>query len=144
VIEEGTSLTGQERRCATRRPARVAGRTAALLSLVLLAGCDRPDYLGELTSERDRLDDRIECRIGSARQFERFCTYERGRSEDGPTLTLRKPDGGFRRLLVADDGRGVVSADGAEPAEVTIVGEGRIEVEIGGDTFRLPATVGSR
>ena len=137
-------MTGQGRRCAARRPARTAGRAAALLSLVLLAGCDRPDYLGELTSDRDRLDDRIECRIGSARQFERFCTYERGRSEGGPTLTLRKPDGGFRRLLVADDGRGVVAADGAEPAVVTIIGEGRIEVEIGGDTFRLPATVANR
>ena len=138
------SLTGRDGRYAAQQPARVAGRIATLLSLALFGGCDRPDYLGELTSERDRLDDRIECRIGSARQFERFCTYERGRSADGPTLTLRKPDGGFRRLLVADDGRGVVAADGAEPAEVTIVGEGRIEVEIGGDTFRLPATVGNR
>jgi hypothetical protein len=125
-------------------PSRTRYRAASLLVPLLLGGCDRPDYLGELTSERDRLDDRIECRIGRARQFERFCTLERGTSADGPTLILRMPDGGFRRLLVTDDGRGVVAADGAEPAEVTIIDQDRIEVAIGDDTFRLPATVASR
>jgi hypothetical protein len=145
AIEGGSSLTGYLGRGAARRSVAGAGPAAAfLVAVVLLAACDRPDHLGELTSERDRLDERIECRIGSARQFERFCTFERGTSEDGPTLTLRKPDGGFRRLLVTDDGRGVVAADGAEPAQVVIIDEGRIEVMIGGDTFRLPATVGRR
>ena len=123
---------------------RASAAAGPWLFALLLAGCDRPDHLGEITSERDRLDERIECRIGSARQFERFCTYVQGTSEDGPTLTLRKPDGGFRRLLVSGDGRGVVAADGAEPAEVTIIDNDRIEVEIGGDSFRLPATVASR
>ena len=119
-------------------------RAALLFAVFLTSGCDRPDYMGEVTSERDRLDDRIECRIGNARQFERFCTLERGTGADGPTLTVRMPDGGFRRLLVTDDGRGVVAADGAEPAEVTIIDQDRIEVDIGDDTFRLPATVAAR
>lgn len=89
-------------------------------------------------------DGRIDCRIGNARQFERFCTYERSDSPDGRILTVRKPDGGFRRFLVATDGRGLVAADGAETAQVSIIADNRIEVTIGGDTFRFPATVRGR
>ncbi|HEY0116883.1 MAG TPA: hypothetical protein VGB54_14305, partial [Allosphingosinicella sp.] len=40
------------------------------------------------------------------------------------------------------DGRGVVAADGAERAEVTIIADDMIEVAIAGDSFRLPARVG--
>jgi hypothetical protein len=57
---------------------------------------------------------------------------------------VRKPDGGFRRLRVTDDGRGVAAADGAEAAQVTIIADDRIEVAIGGDVFRLPASVRGR
>ena len=87
---------------------------------------------------------RIDCRIGGSTQFERFCTLEIGSSDAGRTLLVRKPDGGFRRFLVTTDGRGVVAADGAEPAQVTIIADDRIEVAIGGDAFRLPATVQGR
>jgi hypothetical protein len=59
-------------------------------------------------------------------------------------LTLHNPDGGFHRLLVTKDGRGVVAADGAEPAIVRVVGEREIEVAIGGDRYRLPATVAAK
>ena len=110
----------------------------ALLALSACGGSSGGSYAG--AGE----DDRIECRIGNARLFDRFCTVEADETEEGRVLTVRKPDGGFRRLLVVDDGRGVVAADGAEEAEVTIVDDDRIEVDIGGDTFRLPATVASR
>ncbi|WP_371414137.1 hypothetical protein [Sphingosinicella sp. CPCC 101087] len=126
------------------RHASIAASFGAALAALLVTGCDRPDRLGEIASERARLDPRIECRIGNARQFERFCTAERDSGEDGPTLTLHKPDGGFRRLLITEDGRGVVAADGAEPAQVTIIDGGRIEVAIGGDRFRLPATIAAQ
>lgn len=110
--------------------------------LLLLAGCgSAAPNAGSKGVEAAPDDGRIECRIGAAADFERFCTVELGDSPDGRTLTIRKPDGGFRRLLVAGDGRGVVAADGAEPAEVTLIDDDRIEVAIGGDSFRLPATV---
>ncbi len=86
-------------------------------------------------------DNRIDCRIGPDAQFERSCTFERAEGADGVTLIVRKPDGGFRRLRVVTDGRGVVAADGAEPARVTVMDDRRIEVAIGEDRFRLPATV---
>jgi hypothetical protein len=88
----------------------------------------------------DASDDRVECAVDGA-AFARACTVERVTGDDGLTLTLRAPSGAFRRLLVTKDGRGVVAADGAEPAKVTVLGPGRIEVAIGGDRYRLPATV---
>ena len=114
-----------------------------LIGLLVLAGCDSAGADRNAGSS-DADDGRIECRIGNARDFERFCTVEQGDSEAGRTLTVRKPDGGFRRLLVTADGRGVVAADGAEPARVRIIGDDRIEVTVAGDTFRLPATVQAR
>ncbi|HEX8640561.1 MAG TPA: hypothetical protein VF704_05330 [Allosphingosinicella sp.] len=107
-----------------------------LLALLALAACSS----GE-SAVSDPHDGRIECRIGSARDFERFCRIESAASTAGPVLVVRKPDGGFRRLRITGDGRGVVAADGAEEAQVTIIADDRIEVAIGGDTFRLPATV---
>ncbi len=89
-------------------------------------------------------DGKVDCRVGADTQFTRFCSMERTKTEQGTLITVRKPDGGFRRLMTTRDGRGVVAADGAEQAQVTIIDDDRIEVSIGGDTFRLPATVRSR
>ena len=57
----------------------------------------------------------------------------------GAILVVGKPDLGYRRLQIATDGRGVISADGSEPAKVTIIGDGVIEVTVGGDRYLLPA-----
>ena len=117
------------------------------VTLLGLAGCgqaDRANHAAAAGAAAEAEDDRIDCRIGNATQFERFCTIEVGEGDAGRTLVVRKPDGGFRRLRVTGDGRGVVAADGAEPAQVTIIADDRIEVAIGGDTFRLPATVRGR
>ena len=114
----------------------------AFLLLPVLSGCGEGDSAAQAAAEAE--DNRIECRIGNSPQFDRFCTIEHGSSDAGRILVVRKPDGGFRRLLVAGDGRGVVAADGAEPAQVTIIADDRIEVAIGGDLFRLPATVRTR
>ena len=65
------------------------------------------------------------------------CTAERTRTAQGWIVTLRHPDGHFRRLKVGDDGT-VAAADGAEPARATTAG-GEIEVAVAGDRYRLPA-----
>jgi len=86
-------------------------------------------------------DGRIVCAPAGNAAFSRQCTLDRAQTAEGLVLTVHKPDGGFRRLQVVKDGRGVIAADGAEPAKVTIVENNQIEVAIGGDRFRLPATI---
>jgi hypothetical protein len=77
------------------------------------------------------------CAVDGEREFTPVCDRE---LVDG-LLTLRHPNGGFRRLQVMTDGRGVVAADGAQPARVSTVGDSVIEVSIADDRYRLPAVV---
>ena len=119
---------------------RIAPAAAALLLLAACGEADAPDEQGA-AAPASAAQDRLECAVGGSTAFERACTVERSEGPEGLTLTLRAPDGSFRRLLVATDGRGVVAADGAEPAAVTPLSGNRIEVAIGGDRYRLPATV---
>ena len=111
----------------------------ALLPLLAACGAEEPGAManGAAAPAPGEPDTRIECMTGSATSFERTCSVERAEAPRGPVLTLRKADGGFRRLLQAGDG--FAAADGVEAATVTRLDDGRIEVEIGGDRFRLPA-----
>lgn len=122
--------------------------SSAILPMTLLAACSQqPADPGALSNAIDNAqataggDERIECAANGASTFTRDCTVERTDSAEGLILTVRRPDNGFHRLLVVKDGRGVIAADGAETAKVTVIGDGRIEVAIGGDRYRLPATV---
>ncbi|WP_245968196.1 hypothetical protein [Hephaestia caeni] len=82
-------------------------------------------------------DDHIFCALDGAAGFTRDCTID----HDGDTITVRNPDGGFHRFVIAGDGS-VSAADGAEAAQVTARTQGMSEVSIGGDRYRyrLPAT----
>ncbi|PCD04688.1 hypothetical protein COC42_03895 [Sphingomonas spermidinifaciens] len=71
-------------------------------------------------------------------EFRRTCSVDRIADDRGTLLTVRLPDGGFHRLRVGADGREIAAADGAEPAIVRSDGR-RIEVEVGGARYRLPA-----
>jgi hypothetical protein len=103
---------------------------------VLLASCDGAE---EQTSATAAVapEDRVECALRESEAFVRECALEL----EGDLLTVRHPDGGFRRLRITDDGRGVAAADGAFPATVEVVAGNRIEVGLDGDRYRLPATV---
>ena len=121
-------------------------RTSSAL-LLLLAGCGEAPVdtavLAKVEAEqRASAEDigRVPCARGTE-PLALNCTVDRERRDDGLVLTLRRPDGGFRRLLVTRDGRGVIAADGAEPARVAVVDANRIDVVLGADRYRLPATV---
>jgi hypothetical protein len=83
----------------------------------------------------------ISCAVSGASVFAARCEVETAQTKEGLILTLRHPDGGFRRLLVVKDGRGVIAADGADVAVVKPIAQNLIEVALAGDTYRLPATV---
>jgi hypothetical protein len=84
---------------------------------------------------------KVDCAPPGTADLTPVCTLDRTETAAGTILTLRHPDGAFHRLQVTRDGRGVIAADGAEPARVTPVGPDRVEVELGGARYRLPATV---
>lgn len=83
---------------------------------------------------------RIAC-AAEGTQLAQNCMVEQSEGQQGLVLTVRRADGGFRRLLVARDGSGVTAADGAEPAVVRLRSPSEIEVQIDGDRYRLPARV---
>jgi 2-methylcitrate dehydratase PrpD len=113
-------------------------RHALGLALLLLFACSGAESVEERAAAAKSSENGIDCALAGAAGFERACIVEQG---EGGSLTLRHPDGGFRRLTITDDGRGVVAADGAAAAQVRIVGDNRIEVAVGDDRYRLPATV---
>lgn len=114
-----------------------------------LAGCTAPSAPDNSAlanaeargNEQAAEDGRIACALEGAVNFDRTCTMDRMTGPNGTVLMVGRDDVGFRRLLVAGDGRGLVAADGAEPAVVAIVGDGLIEVSIGKDRYRFPATI---
>ena len=123
-------------------------RISSVLLLTALAACGETKtdtkVLAKVEARQaaEAADDgRVQCAPDAAEAFTRVCAIERAETDRGVVLTVRHPDGGFRRLLVTTDGRGVIAADGAEPAEVTLVGQDEIEVAIGNDHYRLPATM---
>ncbi|KQM18647.1 hypothetical protein ASE73_07395 [Sphingomonas sp. Leaf24] len=122
-------------------------KRAFLIPALLLTACDRrpdPDVLANVEAgQRAAAADagRIDCATGDA-PIAAACTIERTADGTDTILTLRQSDGGFHRLRITRDGRGVVAADGAEAARVTVIGNDRIEVAIGDARYRLPATVG--
>lgn len=123
-------------------------KRAAILSFLLLAACNRAPDNGELAEAEARgsreaaENGRIACALEGAKLFDRTCTVEEMSGPDGAVLVVGRSNVGYRRLQITTDGRGVMSADGAEPAKVTIVGDGMIEVAIGSDRYRLPANTG--
>ncbi|MBJ7439886.1 MAG: hypothetical protein JHD35_12775 [Sphingopyxis sp.] len=123
-------------------------KLGGIAGLMLLAACGGAPDNGDLAEAEARgsreaaANGRIECALEGAKLFDRTCTVEEMSGQDGSVLVVGRPNVGYRRLQITTDGRGVVSADGAEPAKVTIVGDGMIEVAIGNDRYRLPANTG--
>ncbi|MFN3432906.1 MAG: hypothetical protein ACK4ZY_00780 [Sphingomonas sp.] len=133
---------------------RISDRACAAGALLLLAACSDPasqtantQVLARVEAAQRRAaddDGRILCAHGSD-ALARACTVEQTQDRRGLILTVRHDDDGrFHRLLVTRDGRGVVAADGAEAARVTIPDPQSIDVAIGDDRYRLPATVRAR
>ena len=87
-----------------------------LTLLLLTGGCSsQPDNSEMAASESRQAREaanagRIDCALENAAHFDRTCTVEQMTSGDRTLLVVGRADAGYRRLLITNDGRGVVSA----------------------------------
>lgn len=126
----------------TLEPSFRRSRVACGLSvLLLLAACDSSNDVPETTAD---VDGKLFCAVDGAKDMTQSCLLERVDSPEGQVLVVHHPEGGFRRFEVVRDGRGVVPADGAEPSKLFIVADNMIDVAVGGDRYRFPATIGPK
>ena len=121
-------------------PMRQTMRRLPLIAFLILAACGKQGGAPNATADAPH-GATIPCALGGSSSFRDDCTVERITAPGGLTLVLHHADGGFRRLLVTTDGRGVVTADGAQEAAVSVVDPATIEVAVGEDRYRLPATI---
>jgi hypothetical protein len=120
------------------------GFAAALLVLVAACGGDTTDAdlkAAESAAAKDAaLDGRVECALAGKTEFVRNCTVERYTNTEGQFLTIKHPDGGFRRFKILTNGRGVEPADGFDPNfKVTPIDADFAEIRSGEDSYRIPA-----
>ena len=103
---------------------------AALLALAACGGATQPQ------AEAGAL--RIECAVGPGAEFGPDCLIEREERDGEVLLVIRRPDGGYRRFVKLDDGRGLAAADGADEATARYA-DGVLEVSVADERYRIPA-----
>lgn len=91
------------------------------------------DFSKTCAIERDE-ETRIDCATSGAADFSKTCAIERG---EGTRIVLRNADGGFRRIDIAADGT-ITAADGSDEADGKPLPDGRFELVLGRDRYRLP------
>ena len=114
----------------------IAGLAVSVALVLTLGACSSR---GEDTPKVAEGGEHIACALAGKAEFAPACAVERNRDGDTLFLTVRHPDGGFRRFEVLKDGRGLAPADGMKPADVKLSGD-LLEVTIDGDRYRFPAT----
>lgn len=96
------------------------------------------------SAQRAAQDGRLDCALAGETRFSLTCSTERISDDNGTILVIRHPDGGFRRLRVLTNGRGLEVADGSEKATISIESGNRIMVTVANDRYLMPATVKSK
>jgi hypothetical protein len=116
--------------------------SSAALAFLLLAGCEIREESEQPAAEAKPADDpnTIACALDGAQRFERVCEVEKSEIDGTLFLTVRHPDGGFRRFEVLEDGNGLASADGADDAKIAIEGE-FLAAAIENDRYLFPMTL---
>jgi len=109
--------------------------------LLALAGCSGPSAPADPGALAGDEDARVSCALAGETEFTEQCDVERVQKGERRELVMRHPDGGFRRFEIVTDGRGLVAADGSEEAVVTPLADGRIQLSVGSDRYRIPATI---
>lgn len=114
-------------------------RIPVALAFVLLSACSQGDEPAESEPGPKSLPrhEQVFCSLAGAVDFTGDCTVERRTAGGRQVLIVRHPDGGFRRFEIGRDGKGMVSADGADEAGVAPNGN-LLDVRVGRDRYRFP------
>ncbi len=104
---------------------------SGLALCAVIAACSPPEQ-----APKGRV---IDCALAGSLKFLPDCFVEDSRVGERRFLIVRHKDGAFRRFEMVDDGRGVIAADGADPATADWSSEGILEVSVGNDRYRFPA-----
>lgn len=103
-------------------------RISNAILLLMLSACQGGDGRAE--------GETISCAIGAGSALAPACQVERDKDAAGAIVTIRQPDGGFRRLRSV---AGVwEAADGAFAADSAIAANGQVEVTVAGDRYLMP------
>lgn len=113
--------------------ARATAAGAGLLLVAVLAACSQEQAAPALRH--------IDCAMNGATAFAPDCTVETATLNGRTVLVVADKDGAFRRFEKVADGRGVIAADGVEPSSAQWVADGVLEVTVGKDRYRFPATL---
>ncbi len=113
--------------------------SSALILLLACAGCSAGAEQPQAAAGAQR----IECALGTGAEFAADCLVESSDVENARIVTVRHPDGGFRRFEQVADGRGLVIIDGADEATLNFAGD-VLEVTVATDRYRFPATATDR
>ncbi len=105
--------------------------SVAIAAPLLLAACQQPGGAEAQDGEP------IFCALAGAKEFKQDCRLERTQIDGKQTFVIRHPDGGFRRLLVSDDGQNLLAADGADVTQSARKGD-RYEVILVQDRYVVP------
>ena len=116
-------------------------RISSAGAVLLLAACSQGDAEATAAGGTDGL---IECALAGAADFTRVCSVERTAQAGGVIVTVRHPDGGFRRFLASyDDSEGpggpadaFDTLDGAQRAVVNTM-PAHTDVSVGDDRYRF-------
>jgi hypothetical protein len=118
---------------------RISDRLSVLALAGLLSACNSAGGDGMVAGAQEEAQP-VACRLDSGQSFADKCSAEwRDEGGDVRILILHHPDGGFRRLLVARDGKRVNVADGSETLAVATIPNGLVELSVGDRAYRLPA-----
>lgn len=112
-------------------------KTAGAIALMLgLAACS-PDVDQPQAEEGAPT---IDCALGEGSEFAPVCMVEREEIDGQKVLTVRHPDGGFRRFVQLDDGRGLEELDGADTVTRSL-DDTTLVISVGPDRYRFDANV---
>ena len=127
---------------------------AALMSGAILGGCSNKDNTAIPESDNPIVqskpaaepepaidDGKVLCALNGVTNLTAVCTHTVIEAAGSTQLLLEGPEGDFRRFTILKDGRGLETSDGAEPASISLLDGGKIEVSVGQDKYVLPAKV---